>query len=118
MVTPRALVNVSFVFAVLLVALTGSGQASTVASAAGVSCAAVRGGAPWSHNGRMGTAYTVLGTGGASCSVSSTLFVRLTRERGYYSPPGWKCRPINLNAFTGQCTTRSGGVIKWAPKLK
>ena len=88
------------------------------ASATERSCTATHTGAPWQRSGRTGTAYSVTGTGGASCSIPKTTFVRLTRERGYYSPPGWKCKPINLNAFTGMCTTKSGGTIKWAPKLK
>ena len=113
----RVLLMVSVAVAILLPAFASSSRAATGVSAAETSCMAVHNGAPWSHNGQQGTAYNVLSTG-ASCSVSNTVFVRLTRERGYDSPPGWKCKPINLNAFTGQCTTKSGDVLKWAPKLK
>jgi hypothetical protein len=78
---------------------------------------AVAQGAHWKYKGQSGTAYTVLGVSGASCSVGVKWLQRLTHEHGYgvKAPAGWTCV---VTSVVGECTLKSGGILEWTPKLK
>jgi hypothetical protein len=82
--------------------------------------------APWSFKGQKGTAYTVVAEGGAKCSTARAWVPRLTREPAAFDlapvPAGWHCSTMG-GATTGlttsgQCTTSTGGIVEWLPKLK
>ena len=86
-------------------------------------CTGVVKGAPWSYKGQKGTAYTVLGVSGASCTTGLRFVPRWTRDRASFDlkpvPAGWHCSAIGDYsglAKLGQCTTKQGGIFEWLPK--
>lgn len=115
---------------VLLVA-AASGAFSIDASAAparnsAAPCGFVAQAAPWSFKGQKGTAYTVVAEGGAKCSTARAWVPRLTREHAAFDltpvPAGWHCSTTGGITtgltMSGQCTTSTGGIVEWLPKLK
>jgi hypothetical protein len=89
-------------------------------------CGFVAQAAPWSFKGQKGTAYTVVAEGGANCSTARAWVPRLTREQAAFDltpvPAGWHCSTTGGITtgltISGQCTTRTGGIVEWLPKLK
>jgi hypothetical protein len=89
-------------------------------------CSFVAQAAPWSFKGQKGTAYTVVAEGGAKCSTARAWVRRLTREHAAFDltpvPAGWHCTTMGGVTtgltMTGQCTTSTGGIVEWLPKLK
>jgi len=88
-------------------------------------CTGVAKGAPWSYKGQKGTAYTVLGVSGASCTTGLTFMSKWTHDRATFdlkpTPAGWHCSAIgdySALAKLGQCTTKQGGIFEWLPKQK
>jgi hypothetical protein len=88
-------------------------------------CTGTANGAPWSYKGQHGTAYTVLGVNGASCTTGLRFMSRWTRTRASFDlkpvPAGWHCSAIGdyrTLSKLGQCTTSKGGIFEWLPKLK
>lgn len=104
------------VLSAALLAMGGSASARVV-PAAKPPCTAVAKGAHWTYKGQKGTAYTVLGVNGASCTVGVKWLVRLTSHHGYLvaGPAGWKCI---VTSVVGECTLKNGGIFEWGPKLK
>lgn len=98
--------------------LSDSAFAATRSTAAKPSeCIGVAKGLPWSKNGKKGTAYTVIGVSGASCTLGSKWLLRITRSHSAVvaGPPGWSC--IVASPSVGECTTKAGGIFEWTPKL-
>ena len=96
---------------------SGGAAAATSPSATAKPCTAVAKGAHWSYKGQKGTAYTVLGVNGASCTLGIKWLPRLTSHRGYLTkgPIGWQCI---VTSVVGECTIKGGGIFEWLPKLK
>ena len=119
----RALVGLATLTAVL--AFSAVAPAQPQSSKASRPCGFVVKGAPWKYKGQKGTAYSVVGIGGASCSTARTWVPRLTRERAAFDlkpvPAGWHCSTAGGITTgltkTGQCTTPGGGIVEWLPKL-
>jgi hypothetical protein len=100
---------VSAILVTAPVALATSGTAKP--------CILVAKGAPWSTKGQKGTTYTVLGVNGGSCTAGVAWLKRLTTKKGFgiKGPPGYTC---NVLATLGQCTTKGGAIIEFAPRLR
>ena len=79
-------------------------------------CTATAQGAAWSYKGQKGTAYTVLGENGASCSLGAKWLKRITASHGSSSPKGWSC--LAISAGVGECQVKGGGIFEFSPKLK
>ena len=92
-----------------------AGAAAPAHRASAVPCTATATGAPWSYKGQKGTAYTVLGVNGASCSLGARWLKRITTSHGTKSPAGWKCLAIS---GIGECQVKGGGIFEFGPKLK
>jgi hypothetical protein len=108
----------SIALAIALVAApAASSSAAAPSSAAKAPCIAVAKGAHWKYKGQSGTAYTVLGVSGASCTVGVKWLQRLTHQHGYgvEGPVGWTCI---VESVVGECTLKNGGILEWTPKLK
>lgn len=104
---------------IAMVAAAGAGVApsSAATAAAGKPCAAKAQGALWTFNGQTGVAYKIVGVNGASCSLASSWLQRLTKQKGPLAagPKGWTC---SVNRPSGSCTSKTGAVFQWAPKLR
>ncbi|HZQ81397.1 MAG TPA: hypothetical protein VFB25_05440 [Gaiellaceae bacterium] len=106
-------------------AVAGSASATPARSSA-APCGFVAHAAAWSFRGQKGTAYTVVVEGGARCSTARAWVPRLTREHAAFDlkpvPAGWHCSTTGGVttglAKSGQCTTSTGGIVEWLPKLK
>jgi hypothetical protein len=111
------LAAVSLVVMVVALSAVGSASAAVAPSSTPKSCMGVGKGAHWSYKGQTGTAYTVLGVNGASCTLGLKWLQRLTRTHGYMTkgPTGWSCI---VTAAVGECTIKNGGIFEWLPKLK
>ena len=88
-------------------------------------CTGVAKGAAWSYKGQKGTAYTVLGVNGVSCTIGLKFMSKWTHDRATFDlkpvPAGWHCSAIgdySALAKLGQCTTKQGGIFEWLPKRK
>lgn len=99
--------------------------AAPQASKAARPCTAVAKGAPWSYQGRKGTAYSAIGVNGVSCALGLKYLPRWTHDRASFDlkpvPTGWHCSAIGdytALAKLGQCTTKKGGIFEWLPKSK
>jgi hypothetical protein len=99
----------------LLATCATAGAAAPARDASAAPCTATATGAPWSHKGQKGTAYTVLGENGASCSLGAKWLKRITTSHGTKSPTGWTCL---ATSGIGECQTKSGGIFEFTPKLK
>jgi hypothetical protein len=104
---------VSVVAVLALFASAGGAIAARTASAA--PCRGQATGAPWSDRGQKGTAHTVLGVNGASCSLGARWRKRITISHGTRSPAGWMCL---ASAGVGECQVKGGGSFEFTPKLK
>jgi hypothetical protein len=106
-------------------ALTGTASTAPNRSSA-APCGFVATAAPWSFKGQKGTTYTVVAEGGAKCSTARTWVPRLTHEHAAFDltpvPAGWHCSTTGGITtgltMSGQCTTPTGGIVEWLPKLK
>ncbi len=100
-------------------ALVGTAASAAAAGpahrAAAVPCTATATGAHWSLKGQKGTAYTILGEGGASCSLGARWLVRLTTSHGSTSPKGWTCF---ATVAVGECQVPGGGVFEFFAKVR
>jgi hypothetical protein len=110
----------SIPLALVLVALSAAGSSAAATAPSMTSkapCVAVAKGAHWKYKGQTGTAYTVLGVSGASCTTGVKWLQRLTHEHGYgvKAPAGWTCI---VESVVGECTLKNGGILEWTPKLK
>jgi hypothetical protein len=108
----------SVLIVVALAAVSAASSSAAVPSTSSKApCMAVAKGAHWKYKGQTGTAYTVLGVSGASCTVGAKWLPRLTREHGYgvKAPTGWTCI---VESVVGECTLKGGGILEWTPKLK
>lgn len=74
---------------------------------------------PGTTGAEHGTAYTVLGVNGASCSTGAKLVPSRTRAGGDLKrvPAGWLCSATHAGKL-GECTTSKGGPFEWGPKRK
>ena len=101
----------------LLVLMLVGAPGALASSSVTKPCLVVAKGAPWSTKGQKGTAYTVLGVNGGSCTAGVAWLKRLTAKKGFgiKGPPGYTC---NVLATVGQCTSKSGAIIEFSPKLK
>ena len=119
-----SLTRLSIGLAALATALAFSAVApAQQAREAAAPCTGVAKGAPWSYKGQKGTAYTVLGVSGASCTTGLKFMSRWTHDRATFDlrpvPAGWHCSAIgdySALAKLGQCTTKQGGIFEWLPK--
>jgi hypothetical protein len=111
------LASVALALALVALPAASSSAAAPAAPASKAPCMAVAKGAHWKYKGQSGTAYTVLGVSGASCSVGVKWLARLTRQHGYgiKGPAGWTCI---AESVVGECTLKGGGILEWTPKLK
>jgi hypothetical protein len=119
-----------YTLAVLATTAAAGALATTASTASSRSSAAPCGfvakAAPWSFKGQKGTAYTVVAEGGVKCSTARAWVPRLTREHAAFDltpvPAGWHCSTTGgLTTgltISGQCTTSTGGIVEWLPKLK
>src|SRR5579871_5663792 len=95
------------VIAAVVVALTlvgtaaGAGAATAGRIASSAPCLATARGAAWSYKGQKGTAYTVIGENGASCSLGGKWLKRITASHGSKSPKGWAC--LAISSGIGEC---------------
>jgi len=102
--------------AVALATTAGSAMAVAPAHAAtSLPCSATASGAPWTYKGQKGTAYTVLGVNGASCSLGKAWLKRITTSHGDKHPAGWACL---ATSGVGECQLKNGGIFEFSPKLK
>ena len=99
----------------LLATCTTAGAAALAHGASAAPCTATATGAPWSYKGQKGTAYTVIGVNGASCSLGAKWLKRITTSHGTKSPTGWTCL---ATSGIGECQTKGGGIFEFTPKLK
>ena len=99
----------------LLGTCTTAGAAAPAHGASAAPCTATATGAPWSNKGQKGTAYTVIGVNGASCSLGAKWLKRITTSHGTKSPAGWMCLAIS---GIGECQIKGGGIFEFTPKLK
>jgi hypothetical protein len=113
----------ALVLASALVTSLGFDAAASPTRANAVPCGGVAKGAPWSYKGQKGTAYSVLGVNGASCTLGIRYLPRWTHDRATFDlepvPAGWHCSAIgdySALAKLGQCTTKKGGIFEWLPK--
>jgi hypothetical protein len=104
--------------ALLALLTTATTAAATTAAHAATAapCTATALGAPWSYKGKKGTAYTVLGENGASCSLGAKWLKRITTSHGSTSPKGWAC--LAISAGVGECQVKNGGIFEFSPKLR
>jgi hypothetical protein len=102
--------------ALLTIATTTAGANASAHRAVAAPCTATALGAPWSYKGQKGTAYTVLGENGASCSLGAKWLKRITASHGSSSPKGWAC--LAISAGVGECQVKGGGIFEFSPKLK
>ena len=100
---------------VVLTTVTAAGANAPAHSATAVPCTATASGAPWSYKGQKGTAYTVLGESGASCSLGVKWLKRITASHGSSSPKGWAC--FAISSGIGECQVKGGGIFEFSPKL-
>jgi hypothetical protein len=90
----------------LLGTCTTAGAAAAGAHGASAApCIATAKGAAWSYKGHKGTAYTLLGENGASCSLGAKWLKRIITSHGTKSPAGWKCLSTPP---VGECQTKGG----------
>ena len=109
-----------------LVAAAAFNGTAVASSAQSGPCGFVVKAAAWSFKGQKGTAYTVVAEGGAKCATARSWVPRLTHERAAFDlapvPAGWHCSTTGGITtgltMTGQCTTTTGGIVEWLPKLK
>jgi hypothetical protein len=101
---------------VLLTTASTAGATAPAHTATAVPCTATATGAPWSYKGQKGTAYTVLGESGASCSLGAKWLKRITASHGSTSPKGWAC--LAVSSGIGECQVKGGGIFEFSPKLK
>jgi hypothetical protein len=113
----RAVCVASIVAAMTLATAGGVAGASTTArTASSAPCVATAIGAPWSYKRHKGTAYTVIGVNGASCSLGAKWLKRITASHGSRSPKGWVC--LAISSGIGECQVKGGGIFEFHPKLK
>jgi hypothetical protein len=101
---------------VLLATVTTAGATASMPRANMLPCTATAAGAPWSSKGQKGTAYTVLGENGASCSLGVKWLKRITASHGSRSPKGWRC--LAISSGIGECQVKGGGIFEFSRKLK
>jgi hypothetical protein len=110
-----ALRTASIVAALGLLGTCTTAAAAGAHGASAAPCIATAKGAAWSYKGHKGTAYTLLGENGASCSLGAKWLKRIITSHGAKSPAGWKCLATPL---VGECQTKGGGIFEFSPKLK
>ncbi len=99
----------------LVVGAAGAAASAPARSASAVPCVGTATGAPWSLKGQHGTTYTILGEGGASCTLGAAWLKRISASRGTKSPKGWSCL---ATSGVGECQVKGGGIFEFSPKLK
>jgi hypothetical protein len=102
---------------VAVATLSLGAPSALAASSTAKPCLLVAKGAPWSTKGQKGNTYNVIGVNGGSCTAGVAWLNRLTHKKGFgiKGPPGYTC---NVIATIGQCTSKAGGILEFAPKLK
>jgi hypothetical protein len=107
----------SMLLLVAAAALSLGAPSALAAASTAKPCLLVGKGAPWTSKGQKGNTYNVIGVNGASCTIGVTWLKRLSSHKGFgiKGPPGYTC---NVIVSLGQCTTKSGGILEFAPHLK
>ena len=119
--TPRALVCLTTAAALFVFAASASARPGSASAPA--PCSGTAKGAAWTYKGHKGTAYSVIGVSGASCTTGLQYMAKWTRDSATFQlrpvPAGWHCSAIgdySSLAKLGQCTTPKGGIFEWLPK--